>query len=74
MTIGDLVRVHWGDSNWEGEEGTDWGYAPAIVMGEIRWWNETVVGRSPCGDANILFRGEVVSFNIGRLEVINESR
>ena len=74
MTIGDLVRVHWGNCNWEGEEGTDWGYAPAIVMGEIRWWKNAKRRVSPCGDVNILFRGEIVSFNVGRLEVLNESR
>ena len=73
MHGGDLVSVHWGNSDWSGEEGIEWGYAPGVIAGKIRWWENTA-RVSPCGDVNILFRGEVVSYNIGRPEVINESR
>ena len=75
MSIGDLVRVHWGNCDWSGTEGVDWGYAMAVVTGEIVWWEN--VGRrlvSPCGDVEILFRGERVLYNLGRLEIVNESR
>jgi len=74
VTIGDLVRVHWGTCDWSGTEGVDWGYAPGVIMGEVRWWENAKRKVSPCGDINILFRGEIVSYNIGRLEVLNESR
>ena len=74
MSVGDLVKVHWGTCDHSGEEGVDWGYAAAIIAGEVRWWNDTVQGVVPCGDVDIWFRGECVSYNIGRLEVVNESR
>ena len=81
MTIGDLVNVHWGNSDWSGEEGVEWGYAPGIVTGEIVWWADSNPQRLshqervyPCGDIEILFRGERTMFNLGRCEVINESR
>jgi len=74
VTIGDLVRVHWGTCDWSGTEGVDWGYAPGVIMGEVRWWENAKRKVSPCGDINILFRGEIVSYNIGRLEVLNASR
>ena len=74
MPIGDLVRVHWGNCNWEGVQGTDWGYAVAVVTGEIVWWENARRLVSPCGDVEILFRGERVNYNLGRLELINESR
>ena len=70
MKVGDLVIVHWGNCNWDGDEGVNWGYSHAIVVGEIRWWKEHLRGKPPCGDIDILFRGEIVSYNIGRLEVI----
>ena len=74
MSVGDLVKVHWGNCNWEGEEGVDWGYSVAIVTGEIVWWGDEVKGKHPCGDVEIMFRGERVSYNIGRLEAVNASR
>jgi len=74
METGDLVNVHWGNCNWEGDEGVDWGYATAIVTGEVQWWSDRTIGQYPCGDVSIMFRGEIVLYNIGRLEVINESR
>ena len=40
MNIGDLVKVHWGNCAYEGEEDVDWGYAPGVILGEIRYWNE----------------------------------
>lgn len=72
MNIGDLVRVHWGNCDWSGEQGVSWGYAPGVIVGEIRWWNDDVVDRHPCGNVNILFRGEIVSYNIGRLQPMSE--
>jgi|TARA_Y100000296_G_scaffold41600_1_gene47933 hypothetical protein len=74
MKVGDLVNVHWGNSDWSGEEGVEWGYAPGIVTGEIVWWNDEVEGKHPCGDVEIMFRGRRIDYNIGRLEVINASR
>ena len=74
MTIGDLVNVHWGNCDRSGVEGVDWGYAPAIVTGEIVWWSPDCPEVYPCGDVEILFRGERVNYNIGRLEVFNASR
>ena len=74
MKVGDLVKVHWGKSDHSGEEGVDWGYAAAIIAGEVRWWNDTVRGVVPCGDVDIWFRGQRTSFNIGRLEAVNASR
>ena len=77
MQIGDLVRVHWGAADWSGTEGEDWGYALGLVTGEIVWWDlaNAPAGHEihPCGDAEILFRGERVFYNIGRLEVLNET-
>ena len=81
MQVGDLVNVHWGNCNWEGEEGVEWGYAPGVVVGEIVWWadsNPERLGHQkrvfPCGDVEIMFRGECVKYNIGRLEVISANR
>ncbi len=81
MNIGDLVKVHWGNCNREGDEDVDWGYATGIVMDDIVWWADSDPSRlghqkrvSPCGDVEIMFRGEHVKYNIGRLEVINENR
>ena len=74
MTIGDLVRVHWGASDWSGTEGVDWGYALGVVTGEIVWWDDSEPHVHPCGDAEILFRGERAKYNIGRLEALNASR
>ena len=51
----------------------DWGYAVAVITGEIVWWENVRRLVSPCGDVEILFRGERVNYNIGRLEVINAS-
>lgn len=80
MAIGDLVRVHWGTSDWSGTEGVDWGYALGIIAGEIVWWADADPVRlghqrreSPCGDVEIMFRGERVRYNLGRLEVINDA-
>ena len=72
MQAGDLVKVHWGNCNWEGEEDVDWGYVVGVVTGEIRWWNEDVVDRPPCGDVDVLVHGEITSYNIGRLDLGNE--
>jgi len=68
MNIGDLVKVHWGNCNWEGEEDVDWGYAPGVIMGEIRYWNDdAAANKSPiCGDVDVLVQGEITSYNIGR--------
>ncbi len=73
MEIGDLVRLHWGNADWSGEEGHDWGYAPALVTGEVVWWSEDAPVM-PCGDVEVLFEGVRCVYNIGRLEVINENR
>ena len=73
MSVGDLVKVHWGNCDHSGDQGVDWGYDIALVTGSVKWWNDTVQGVVPCGDAEILFRGERVYYNIGRLEVINAS-
>ncbi len=70
MKVGDLVSVHWGNCDKSGSEGIDWGYSHGIVVGETRWWKEHLRGKSPCGDIDILLRGDIVSFNIGRLEVV----
>ena len=81
MKIGDLVKVHWGNSDYSGVEDVDWGYAPGIVMGDIVWWADTDTVQlghkkrvSPCVDLEIMFSGEHVKYNIGRLEVVNEGR
>jgi hypothetical protein len=74
VTIGDLVRVHWGNCSWSGTEGVDWGYGVGVVTGDIVWWENTRRLVSPCGDVEILFRGERVNYNLGRLEIVNESR
>jgi len=74
MKLGDLVKVHWGNCNWEGEEDVDWGYASGVITGEIRWWDDEVVGKHPCGDIDVLVQGEITSYNIGRCEVVNEIR
>ncbi len=70
MNVGDLVKVHWGACDCKGEEGVDWGHSQGIVTGEIRWWNEDVRGKFPCGDINVLVHGQETSYNIGRCEVI----
>jgi len=74
MNIGDLAKVHWGNCDWSGTEGVDWGYAPAIITGEIVWWNDGRPEVYPCGDVEVLFRGERVMYNIGRVEIVNASR
>jgi len=74
MQIGDIVRVHWGACDWSGTEGVDWGYGVGVVTGDIVWWENTRRLVSPCGDVEILFRGERVNYNLGRLEIVNESR
>jgi len=81
MQAGDLVKVHWGNCDRSGDEGVDWGYAPGIVAGEIIWWADSDTVRLgnqkrvfPCGDVEILFRGERVKYNIGRLEVVSANR
>jgi hypothetical protein len=74
MQIGDLVRVHWGACDWSGTEGVDWGYSVGVVTGEIVWWENARILAPPCGDIEILFRGERVLYNLGRLEIVNESR
>ena len=78
MQVGDLVKVHWGNCDFSGEEGVDWGYSTALVTGEIVWWKHAGQGRtprvSPCGDVEILFRGEHVKYNLGRLEVVSAGR
>ena len=72
MTIGDLVRVHWGNCDWSGEQGVTWGYAPGVIVGEIRWWNDDVVDRHPCGNVNVFVQGAITSYNIGRCERLPE--
>jgi len=72
VNVGELVRVHWGNCDWSGEQGVSWGYSPGLIVGEIRWWKNAKRRVSPCGDVNILFRGEIVSFNIGRLQPMSE--
>lgn len=69
MKIGDLVRVHWGNCNWEGVKGADWGYSSGIVVGDIVWWNDKVKDRYPCGNVVVLERGQEISYNIGRCKV-----
>ena len=77
MEVGDIVRVHWGACYWAGTEGVDWGYGVGVVTGEIVWWDLANAAEGheihPCGDAEVLFRGERVLYNIGRLEVLNET-
>jgi hypothetical protein len=70
MQVGDLVKVHWGHCDRSGKEGTDWGHAQGIVLGEIRWWGEDVRGKVPCGDVNVLVQGQETSYNIGRCKVV----
>ena len=72
MNVGELVRVHWGNCDWSGEQGVDWGYAPGVIVGEIRWWKPETVGRSPCGDINVFVQGAITSYNIGRCERLPE--
>ena len=76
MMIGDLVLVHWGNSDYSGAEGVDWGRSPGVVIGEVRYWNDDArASNSPvCGDVDLWFRNERISYNIGRCEVISESR
>ena len=76
MMIGDLVRVHWGNSDYSGTEDVDWGYGTGLVTGEIVYWNEAArATRSPiAGEVEILFRGERVNYNLGRCEVIGACR
>ena len=66
---GDLVRAHWGNCDWSGKEGVDWGYTHGVVVEEIRYWNmDARANKSPiCGDVNVLVRGAITSYNIGRL-------
>ena len=72
MEIGELVRVHWGNCDWSGEQGVDWGYSPGVIVGEIRWWNDDVVDRHPCGNVNVFVQGAITSYNIGRCEPMSE--
>jgi hypothetical protein len=74
VKVGDLVNVHWGNCNWEGEEDVDWGYVHGVVVEEIRYWNmDAEANRSPvCGDVNVLVQGEITSYNIGRLKMPGE--
>ena len=78
MEIGELVRVHWGNCDWSGTQGVNWGYAPGVIVGEIRWWRPDTVGQFPCGNVNVFVQGVITSYNIGRLErrpeVNDESR
>ena len=71
MSIGDLVKVHWGNSMRRGEEGVEWGYASGVIMGEIRYWNKDAeANKSPvCGEVDVLVQGDVTSYNIGRCKV-----
>ena len=71
MSIGDLVKVHWGNSDYSGDEDVDWGYAAGVIMGEIRYWNKgAAANKSPiCGEVDVLVQGEVTSYNIGRCKV-----
>jgi len=73
MKTGDLLKVHWGASNYKGEEGVDWGYAHGVATGEIRYWNKDAqANKSPqCGDINVLVDGQEISYNIGRCEVMS---
>ena len=73
MTVGDLVRVHWGNCDWSGEEGIDWGYASGIVIGDIAWWDPSEPRARPCGDVLVFVQGQETSYNIGRLEIISEA-
>ena len=72
MTIGTLVKVHWGDCNRSGVEDVDWGYASGVIVGYIRYWNKDAEANksSVCGDIDVLVQGEVTSYNIGRCEVV----
>jgi hypothetical protein len=70
--VGELVRVHWGNCDWSGTQGVDWGYAPGVIVGEIRWWNDDVVDRHPCGNVNVFVQGAITSYNIGRCERLPE--
>jgi len=74
MQIGDLVRVHWGNCDWSGVEGRDWGYAPGVIVGEIEWWKPETEGIFPCGNVHVFVQGATTAYNIGRLEAVNESR
>ena len=72
MNVGELVRVHWGNCDWSGTQGVSWGYAPGVIVGEIRWWNDDVVDRHPCGNVNVFVQGAITSYNIGRCERLPE--
>ena len=71
MSIGDLVKVHWGNSDYSGEEDVDWGYTSGVIMGEIRYWNKDAeANKSPiCGEVDVLVQGDITSYNIGRCKV-----
>ena len=70
MKIGDFVKVHWGNCNREGDEDVEWGYSTGVVMEEIVWWDPSEPKVHPCGDVLVLERGQQISYNIGRCEVI----
>ena len=72
MSIGDLVKVHWGNSDYSGDEDIDWGYASGVIMGEIRYWNkDAAANKSPvCGEIDVFVQGEITSYNIGRCKVM----
>ena len=72
MTIGDLVRVHWGNCDFSGEEGVGWGYAPGVIMGEIQWWKNAPMRVTPCGDINVFVQGAITAYNMGRCEPMAE--
>ena len=71
MKFGDLVKVHWGNSDYSGDEDVDWGYAPGIIMGEIRYWNKDAAANKSliCGDVDVFVQGDITSYNIGRCEI-----
>ena len=72
MKFGDLVRVHWGNSDYSGEEDIDWGYSSGVIVGEIEYWNmDARANKSEiCGDVDVLVHGERTRYNIGRCKVV----
>ncbi len=71
VNIGNLVKVHWGNSDYSGVEDVDWGWAPGVIVGEIRYWNKNAEAKKStmCGDVDVYVQGEVTSYNIGRCKV-----
>jgi len=76
VNVGELVRVHWGNCDWSGTQGVNWGYAPGVIVGKIRWWKENRHPQAeriyPCGDIDVFVQGKITSFNIGRCEPMSE--